>query len=153
MGNSDHGTTYTYTASGVCNGNPTPIRSAPPFGNAGHAEIGISLPNNQRQHRAHPDGFAALRIVLVTVPRVSRFCEQGTQALRSSGSLGLTDYSGVDTLGLRNKSTNFGPKTSPGSPIKRVQRDWLPPATRPQRWTKSTISDFRFPGWQRRIRL
>jgi len=25
--------------------------------------------------------------------------------------------------------------------------------TSPQVWTKSTISDFRFPGWQRRIRL
>jgi len=33
------------------------------------------LPNNQRQHLAHPEGCAALRIVLVTVPRVSRFCE------------------------------------------------------------------------------
>jgi hypothetical protein len=26
-------------------------------------------------HLAHPEGRAALRIVLVTVPRVSRFCE------------------------------------------------------------------------------
>ena len=26
-------------------------------------------------HFAHPEGCAALRIVLVTVPRVSRFCE------------------------------------------------------------------------------
>ena len=40
-------------------------------------EIGILLPNHQRQHRtfAHPEGFAAQRIVLVTVPRVGRSCE------------------------------------------------------------------------------
>ena len=25
---------------------------------------------------AHPEGYAALRIVLVTVPRVSRFCDR-----------------------------------------------------------------------------
>ena len=47
-------------------------------------EIGILLPKNQRQHRTlhiqkdalpHPEGCAAPRIVLVTVPRVSRSCE------------------------------------------------------------------------------
>ena len=27
-------------------------------------------------HRAHPEGCAALRIALATVPRVSRFCER-----------------------------------------------------------------------------
>ena len=37
-------------------------------------EIGILLPKNQRL--AHPEGCAALRIVLVTVPRVSRSCER-----------------------------------------------------------------------------
>jgi hypothetical protein len=29
----------------------------------------------------------------------------------------------------------------------------LPPSNSPQGWTKSTIFDFRFPGWQRRICL
>ena len=38
-------------------------------------EIGVLLPNNQRQHLAHPEGCAALRIALVTVPRRSRSCE------------------------------------------------------------------------------
>ena len=40
-----------------------------------HREIGILLPKNQRQHLAHPEGRSALRIVLVTVPRVCRSCE------------------------------------------------------------------------------
>ena len=41
-------------------------------------EIHILLPNNQRQHRtfAHPGGCAASRVVLVSVPRVSRSCER-----------------------------------------------------------------------------
>ena len=40
-------------------------------------EIGILLPNNQRQHRTlHiQTRCAAIRIVLVTVPRASRSCE------------------------------------------------------------------------------
>ena len=33
-------------------------------------------------HLAHPEGFVALRIVLVTVPRVSRSCEQATGSRR-----------------------------------------------------------------------
>ena len=45
-------------------------------GRRGLVEIGISLPNNRRQHRTlRPEGCAALRIVLVTVPRVSCSCE------------------------------------------------------------------------------
>ena len=39
----------------------------------GLPEIGMLLPNKQRQR--HPEGCAALHIVLVTVPRVSRSCE------------------------------------------------------------------------------
>ena len=37
--------------------------------------IDILLPNSLRQHLAHPEGSAALRILRVTVPRVSRSCE------------------------------------------------------------------------------
>jgi len=33
-------------------------------------------------HLAHPEGCNALRIVLVTVPRVGRSCEQGTGDFR-----------------------------------------------------------------------
>ena len=38
-------------------------------------EIGILLPNNQRQHRTLHIQKDVQRIVLVTVPRVSRSCE------------------------------------------------------------------------------
>jgi hypothetical protein len=47
-------------------------------------KIGILLPNYQRQHRTlhiqrdvmpHPEGCAALCIVLVTMPHVGRACE------------------------------------------------------------------------------
>ena len=34
-------------------------------------------------HLAHPEGCAALRIVLVTVPRVSRSCEKNPDCIRS----------------------------------------------------------------------
>ena len=43
-------------------------------------------------HRAHPEGCAALRIVLVTVPRVSRSCEHfpdGSGSGLSNRSTGL----------------------------------------------------------------
>ena len=48
---------------------------------ARHKRLVFFLPNNQRQHRTlHiqkdvlPEGFAALRMVLCTVPHVSRCC-------------------------------------------------------------------------------
>ena len=39
------------------------------------AEIGIEEEPALAPHLAHPEGCAALHIVLVTVPRVSRSCE------------------------------------------------------------------------------
>ena len=46
-------------------------------------EIGISLRKNQRApHLAHLEGCAALRIVLVTMPHVSRSCEHSPDGFK-----------------------------------------------------------------------
>ena len=49
------------------------------------SEIGILLPNNQRQHRTLHIQKDVLRIVLVTVPRVSRSCELFPDGLSGVG--------------------------------------------------------------------
>ena len=59
-------------------GTCTMSNPAPESGSVGtSAYIGTLLPKKPAPapHLAHPDGRAALRIVLVTVPRVSRSCE------------------------------------------------------------------------------
>jgi len=49
-----------------------------------HRLIGILLPTDQRQYLAYPEASAALRIVLGTVPRVSRTCEHFSGCIRST---------------------------------------------------------------------
>ena len=69
---------------------------------SGVGEIGISLPINQRQHRT-----LHIRIVLVTVARVSRSCEH------------FPDRFDLHLLqGLR--LTIFGPRVAPSFPNRRL---------------------------------
>ena len=59
-------------------------------------------------HHAHPEGCAALRIVLVTVPRVSRSCEHF-----------------LDGFDFMRKSFTREPST-PGHPQPRCVHTWRP---------------------------
>ena len=72
------------------------------------SEIGVLLPYNQRQHRTlHIRKDVLLRIVLVTVPRVSRSCEHfpyGFDLHLPIEQIGLDISPGMSTYGCSVES-------------------------------------------------